>query len=122
MCIQINNQEETIIKKILVLGAAGQIARQFSQRLLAETDMELVLYGRNISTRLAALKEDRVSLVDGAFQDQKALMQALQGVDLVYLNAMSDAQATQTIISAMKQVGVTHLIGATIAGTEGEVP
>lgn len=110
------------MKKILVLGAAGQIARQFSQRLLAETDMELVLYGRNISTRLAALKEDRVSLVDGTFQDQKALMQALQGVDLVYLNAMSDAQATQTIISAMKQVGVTHLIGATIAGTEGEVP
>ena len=35
-------------------------------------------------------------------------MQALQGVDLVYLNAMSDAQATQTIINAMKQVGVTH--------------
>lgn len=110
------------MKKILVLGAAGQIARQFSQRLLAGTDMELVLYGRNISTRLAALKGDRVSLVDGTFQDQKALMQALQGVDLVYLNAMSDAQATQTIISAMKQVGVTHLIGATIAGTEGEVP
>ena len=110
------------MKKILVLGATGQIARQFSQRLLAETDMELVLYGRNISTRLAALKGDRVSLVDGTFQDQKALMQALQGVDLVYLNAMSDAQATQTIISAMKQVGVTHLIGATIAGTEGEVP
>lgn len=45
MCIQINNQEETIIKKILVLEAAGQIARQFSQRLLAETDIELVLYG-----------------------------------------------------------------------------
>ena len=110
------------MKKILVLGAAGQIARQFSQRLLAETDMELVLYGRNISTRLAALKGDRVSLIDGTFQDQKALMQALQGVDLVYLNAMSDAQATQTIINAMKQVGVTHLIGATIAGTEGEVP
>ena len=110
------------MKKILVLGAAGQIACQFSQRLLAETDMELVLYGRNISTRLAALKGDRVSLIDGTFQDQKALMQALQGVDLVYLNAMSDAQATQTIISAMKQVGVTHLIGATIAGTEGEVP
>lgn len=96
------------MKKILVLGAAGQIARQFSQRLLAETDMELVLYGRNISTRLAALKGDRVSLVDGTFQDQKALMQALQGVDLAYLNAMSDAQATQTIINAMKQVGVTH--------------
>ena len=116
MCIQINNQEETIMKKILVLGAAGQIARQFSQRLLAGTDMELVLYGRNISTRLAALKGDRVSLVDGTFQDQKALMQALQGVDLVYLNAMSDAQATQTIISAMKQVGVTHWSGLQLRG------
>ena len=33
------------MKKILILGAAGQIARQFSQRLLAETDMELSYMG-----------------------------------------------------------------------------
>ena len=36
-------------KKMVILGAAGQIARQLTVRLLAETDLHLVLYGRHVS-------------------------------------------------------------------------
>ena len=40
-------------KKMVILGAAGQIARQLTVRLLAETDLHLVLYGRHVNQRLA---------------------------------------------------------------------
>ena len=39
--------------KIMILGAAGQVARRLTDDLLDQTDFQLVLYGRNVSTRLA---------------------------------------------------------------------
>ena len=69
-------------KKMVILGAAGQIARQLTVRLLAETDLNLVLYGRHVSQRLAKwAANDRVTLVDGDFQDQARLQAALVGTD-----------------------------------------
>lgn len=65
-------------KKMVILGAAGQIARQLTVRLLAETDLHLVLYGRHVSQRLARWA---VTLVDGDFQDQARLQAALVGTD-----------------------------------------
>ena len=110
-------------KKMVILGAAGQIARQLTVRLLAETDLHLVLYGRHVSQRLARwAANDRVTLVDGDFQDQARLQAALVGADLVYLNSMSDAADTASLLQAMQAAHVPHVIAATIAGIENEVP
>ncbi|KRL89893.1 hypothetical protein [Limosilactobacillus ingluviei] len=49
---------------------------------MAETDLNLVLYGRHVSQRLARwAANDRVTLVDGDFQDQARLQAALVGTD-----------------------------------------
>ena len=110
-------------KKMVILGAAGQIARQLTVRLLAETDLNLVLYGRHVSQRLARwAANDRVTLVDGDFQDQAHLQASLVGTDLVYLNSMSDAADTASLLQAMQAAHVPHVIAATIAGIENEVP
>lgn len=110
-------------KKMVILGAAGQIARQLTVRLLAETDLHLVLYGRHVSQRLARwAANDRVTLVDGDFQDQARLQAVLVGADLVYLNSMSDAVDTASLLQAMQAAHVPHVIAATIAGIENEVP
>ena len=109
-------------KKILILGAAGEIARMLTDRLLAESDAELVLYGRNVSQRLALEENSRIKLVDGTFGESEKLEAALAGVDVVYLNSMSSPADTASVVQALEKAGVKRLLGATIAGVEDEVP
>lgn len=110
---------------ITILGAAGQIARQLATRLLTETDSHLTLVARGATTRLAdlaAAHPGRVRLVDATFGDVPALTKALTGADVAYLNSMSDAADTASVLAALRAAGSPRLIGATIAGIEGEVP
>lgn len=109
-------------KKILILGAAGEIARMLTDRLLAESDAELVLYGRNVSQRLALEENNRIKLVDGTFGESEKLEAALADVDAVYLNSMSSPADTASVVQALEKAGVKQLLGATIAGVEDEVP
>ncbi len=53
--------------KVLILGAAGQIGQMVTGDLLAQTDDNLVLFGHNVSQRLAELDSARVTFVDGDF-------------------------------------------------------
>lgn len=104
------------------MGAAGEIARMLTDRLLAESDAELVLYGRNVSQRLALEENSRIKLVDGTFGESEKLEAALAGVDVVYLNSMSSPADTASVVQALEKAGVKRLLGATIAGVEDEVP
>jgi uncharacterized protein YbjT (DUF2867 family) len=116
----INKKRSEEKVKILILGAAGQISRMLTDRLLNETDAEIVLYARNASSRLNVASE-RVEIIDGDFNDKAKLVEAMSGVDIVYLNDMSDAQATKSVVSAMEEAGVKRLIGATVLGIYDEV-
>lgn len=109
-------------QKILILGAAGQISRKLSAALLAQTEAQLVLYGRDLHSRLGEVASDRVVVKEGSFQDRTSLTAAMQGVDVVYLNAMEHAADTQAVVDAMQQAGVQRFIGASMAGIENEVP
>lgn len=108
--------------KIAILGAAGQIARKLTTALLEETSHDLVLFGRDLKQRLTLPESERISIVEGTFEDGATLARALEGADLVYLNAMEDVQHTQAVVAAMEKLGVNRLIGATMAGIENEVP
>lgn len=107
---------------IVILGAAGQIARKLTAALLEETSHDLVLFGRDLKQRLTLPESERISIVEGTFEDGATLARALEGADLVYLNAMEDVQHTQAVVAAMEKLGVNRLIGATMAGIENEVP
>ena len=86
-------------QNVLILGAAGQIARIVTQNLLSNTDAHLVLYGRNLSSRITITDSSREKIVDGDFNDSQTLTQALQGIDIVYLNSMSSEKDTLNIIA-----------------------
>ncbi len=94
--------------KILILGAAGQIGRMLAKDLIEQTENDLVLYARNASNRLKGLTSERVSLVNGDFSDYVHLVNAMKGVE--------------TIIKAMKAVGIKRIIAASILGIYDEVP
>ena len=110
------------MEKILILGAAGEIAQFLTKRLVEETEFQLVLYGRNVSSRLPYEVSERLAYVNGSFEELDKLVEAMQGVDIVYLNAMEYLPHIETIVKAMQQAGVSRFIGASMAGVEGEVP
>lgn len=112
------------MQRILILGANGKTAQIVIDRLLAETDDQLVLYLRN-SQRLARYaNQQRVTIVDGDVQETAKLQQAMQNVAIVYSNigGVQLGEATQAILAAMQATGRTRLVFYSALGTEHEVP
>lgn len=107
--------------KILILGAAGQISRMVENNLLVETEAELVLYARNATSRISLSGATREKTIDGDFSNQLALLEAMEGVDAVYLNDMGNPKAIASILDIMKKNNVKKIIGATILGIYDEV-
>lgn len=106
---------------ILILGAAGQIARVATQELLARTDANLTLYARN-ARRLGA-QTDRARIVEGDVLDSAKLAGAMQGQDLVYANLSGNMEAqAKTIVAAMKEADVGRVIFISSMGIYDEVP
>ena len=79
---------------------------------MAQTEAQLVLYGRDLHSLLGEVASDRVVMKEGSLQDRASLTAAMQGVDVVYLNAMEHATDTQAVVDAMQQAGVQRFIGA----------
>lgn len=112
------------MKRVLILGANGQIARFAIDLFLKTTDCELTLYARNIS-RLQGQNIDpkRVRLVQGDVLDLKSLEATVPGHDVVYANLDGDLPAqAKNIIQSMKRAGVRRLIFISSMGIYDEVP
>ncbi|MFX3618846.1 MAG: NAD(P)H-binding protein [Sporolactobacillus sp.] len=107
--------------KILILGAAGQIGRMVTENLLSQTDYELVLYGRNVTRRLADKKNDRVSLVDGKFEEVNKIKEHLSDVDAVYLNFVAGDELIKPLVKVLEEADVKRFIAANVPDLYGEV-
>jgi len=112
------------MKKILIVGAHGQTARIVTDKLLADSDVELRLFLRN-SERLNEYNDNsRVELIDGDVLDTDALAAVMADVDLVYSNVGGTnlADQAESIIKAMDQAGQKRLIFISSLGAYHEVP
>ena len=108
--------------KVAILGAAGQVSGYLIQDLLKQTSVRMNLLARNGKQRLHVTDSNREKIFDGDFNDEKSLLPAIKGVDLVYVDNMSSPQATQTIVKAMDDAGVSRIVCMNILGTRHEVP
>ncbi|WP_125709640.1 NAD(P)H-binding protein [Lacticaseibacillus porcinae] len=110
--------------KILILGAHGGTAQLVIDRLLAETDHELVLFLRNAQRLNRYADNARVTLIEGDAQDLEALKQAMADSDVVYSNlgGIDLAKSTQAVLNAMQQTHRTRLIFYSALGAIHEVP
>ncbi|QLQ49854.1 SDR family oxidoreductase [Lactiplantibacillus plantarum] len=108
---------------VLILGAAGQIARLAEQQFLANTTDNLTLYLRN-SSRVADQQSDRVTIIDGDTTDEAKLTQAMTGQDVVYANLAGQniKQQAETVLKAMHTSGLKRLIWISTLGIYDEVP
>lgn len=107
--------------KVMILGAAGQIGRMLTDDLLTQTDFDLVLYGRNVSSRLSDKVSDRVSLVDGDFEDLNVIKEHLVDVDAVYLNFVAEDDFIKPLVEILEESGVSRFIAASVPDLYQEV-
>ena len=111
-------------KYITILGAAGQIAQKLTATLLTYTDMHLTLYGRQLSTRLhpEILEHERVTVIEGSFQNPAKLEQAVTNAEIVFVGAMEAGSDMASIVKALSRKNVRRVIGISMAGLSGEFP
>ena len=111
-------------KYITILGAAGQIAQKLTATLLTYTDMHLTLYGRQLSTRLhpEILEHERVTVIEGSFQNPTKLEEAVTNAEIVFVGAMESGSDMAAIVKALSRKNVRRVIGLSMAGLSGEFP
>lgn len=110
------------MKKVLILGANGQIAKHVIDLLLKEPDIHLTLFLRN-SGRLNHLKSEKTRIVDGDVLDEKKLAEEIHGQDVVYANLEGEMDLfAGNIVKEMDAAGVKRLIFITTIGIYDEVP
>lgn len=111
-------------KYITILGAAGQIAQKLTATLLTYTDMHLTLYGRQLNTRLhpEILEHERVTVIEGSFQNPAKLEQAVTNAEIVFVGSMESGSDMASIVKALSRKNVRRVIGLSMAGLSGEFP
>lgn len=113
------------MKKVLIIGANGQIARIVTNRLLKEQpDTELTLYLRN-SDRLSHLAGYRVNIVEGDINDLDTLNKSMKGQDIVFVGFVDHDEKntpTKNVIKSMKEQNVKRIIVSNVLGIYDEVP
>ena len=111
------------MKKVLIVGAGGQIARWVIEMLHSSKDVELTLYLRH-ARKLHGKVPQNARVVEGDALDRKTLDPAVSGQDVVYANLAGDDldQQIETIVHSMKDAGVKRLIFIASLGVYDEVP
>jgi uncharacterized protein YbjT (DUF2867 family) len=108
--------------KVLILGAAGGIARVATDLFLEITDARLTLYLRR-ARRAKRYSPSRVRVVEGDVLDTAKLTEAMTGQDVVYANLAGDLEPmARSVVKAMKATGVRRLIWISSMGIYDEVP
>lgn len=110
------------MKKVLILGANGRIARLAEKFILKETNYNLVLYLRN-SERLSDMKSKRIEIIEGDVKDKEKLQLAMNKVNIVCANLTGDVDVyAKNIIEAMNSQRVNRLIWVAPIGICDELP
>lgn len=111
-----------VIRKALILGAGGQIARWVIEMLGNGRSIELTLFLRHPNKLKDAPENARI--LRGDVLNAAQLSQAVSGQHIVYANLSGDDidKQAKSIVDAMSAAGVERLIFVASLGIYDEVP
>ncbi len=110
------------MKKVLVLGANGQIARWVIQMLAGRDDVATTLFLRDAQKFPAPLPTN-ARFMEGDVFDAGLLQAAVAGQDIVYVNLAGEVgEQAKRVVAAMQQAKVPRLIFVNSLGIYDEVP
>ena len=99
------------MSRILILGGYGYTGKLLAKHLLAQTDVEIIISGRNLEKAKSfadELNNSRITVRQVDASDFGSLTQALQGVTLCLVAAPTTHHA-ETVIRACIEVHVDYL-------------
>lgn len=111
------------MRKVLILGAGGQIARWVIEMLADDEAVALTLFLRH-AAKIKRKASKKARVVEGDVLNREQLQNAMAGQEIVYANLAGediDAQA-ESIVQAMQAAGVKRLIFVASLGIYDEVP
>jgi uncharacterized protein YbjT (DUF2867 family) len=109
------------MRKVLILGAGGQVARHVIEWLANNNALDLTLYLRDAS-RLKRYDGPGIKVVEGDILDATKLAEAVRGQDIVYVNISgSEDVLAEHIVKAMQSTGVKRLVFIAAIGIYDEV-
>jgi len=98
------------MKKVIILGASGSLARHVIDKLNTDSDIHLTLFLRD-KRRLRNLDVSNCSVIEGDVLNYKTLKEAIQGQNIVYGNLAGDlGLMAKNIVKAMDETSVKKLI------------
>ena len=109
------------MKKVLLLGATGQIAKWVVAMLANENDIQQTLFVRD-AKKLGDSIPANADVVEGDVLNIDQLNQAVKGQDIVYVNLAGEVDLqVENIIQVMRDNGVQRIIFINSLGIYDEV-
>lgn len=104
------------MKKVIIIGASGSLAKYVTEELQNQTDVQLTLFLRN-KNRLNNRNLSNTTIVEGDVMDYPKLKDAINGQDIVYVNLAGNLDAmAKNIVTAMQETGVERIIAISSIG------
>jgi uncharacterized protein YbjT (DUF2867 family) len=104
------------MKKVIIIGASGSLARYVIEELQKQKDVHLTLFLRN-KARLHNRNLSNATIVEGDVMDYSKLKDAIGGQDIVYVNLAGNLEAmAKNIVKAMQETGVKRIIAISSVG------
>jgi len=103
-------------KKVIILGASGNIAKHVIDILTKEDHIQLTLFLRS-AKRLKNKDISKARIIEGDVLNYNLLKEAIKGQDIVYANLAGELEAmAKNIVKAMGETGVKKIIFITSIG------
>lgn len=109
------NQETKEMKKVIIIGASGSLAKYVIDTLQNIPEIKLTLLARNKSR----IENDtaKATVVEADVMDYEKLKNAISGQDIVYINLAGDLEAmAKNIVRAMRETAVKRVIAISSIG------
>ena len=98
------------MKKVIILGASGNIAKHVIDILVKDEEVSLTLYLRN-KNRIRNKDVSKCRIIEGNVLNNKQLIDAIAGQDIAYANLAGDLETmSNDIVKAMHEKGLKKLI------------
>ncbi len=110
-----------MMRKILIIGATGNVGSAVRETLLAKTDDFLTLFARHASE--LKINKKREHAVSGNVNDLAELEAAMKNQDAVFVALSGNlGELAQKVVTAMQATKVKRLVFITSMGIYNEIP
>lgn len=102
------------MKKVLVIGASGSLAKVVIEELNKQNDVLLTLFARN---KISSATGKNTNVIQGDAMNYNDVKNAVTGQDIVYVNLAGNLEAmAKNIVKAMQETGVKRIIAISSIG------